>query len=691
MKLKKPHRLRVVMLGALFVGLAAVVTGRLYVLQYARHDHYVERADRQHYKRVIVQPERGDIVDRAGQPLAQSTGRFSVYINPKYFRAPYAEVNETEMIETIARESELPLEDVRAAFASQGATRLAKRMAPVDARLLARVLDQYDSDGRGYWLDRESMRIYSKKVAASVIGFCQKDDEGDNVGLAGLEYQYDKQLHGAKIVGRSQRSAISQTMKPWEPEELLAARGNTLVLTLDTNIQEAAERALANAIEKWNADCAGVVVMEVNTGAVVAMASYPTFDSNKFAEAKDDARRNRTLTDPLETGSVVKLFTASMLIDKGYITPDTVIDCENGYAVVDGRRLHDSPGHYLGVTNFRHALRFSSNIGIVKAAQVLENNEWYAALRGFGFGAPTGIDLPGEGSGLLYPVEKWTKFSRTSLPMGYEIALTPVQIVAGISSLVNGGIYYEPYVVAEIRDAQGNVVERHEPKPLRSTIRPTTSAVMRDLMEDVVDLGTGTKAQVGGYRVGGKTGTTRKSNVFSHPEYIASFAGAFPMNDPRVAVYVYIDNPKGEYYASAVAAPAFQEIAQACVVQLGIPPSEEVLTEEKPVKPGRKPKEPPPDPLVVEAEFEAQQKAGNAELSLYGRMPDFRLMTMKEAREALPPGLASVKFLGSGIVTDQLPAPGEPLTGTSEAVLHFSPDTQAATALLAPAPDGGSR
>jgi cell division protein FtsI/penicillin-binding protein 2 len=378
---------------------------------------------------------------------------------------------------------------------------------------------------------------------------------------------------------------------------------------------------------------------------------------------------------------VVKLFTAAMLLDKGYITPDTIIDCEGGYAVVDGRRLHDSPGHYLGVATFREALRFSSNIGLVKAAQVLENNEWHAMLRAFGFGAPTGIDLPGEGFGILYPVSKWTKFSRTSLPMGYEISLTPIQIAAAISTTVNGGVFYQPYVVEEIRDPKGNVLQAHNPEPVRRVLRPTTSAIMRDLMEDVAELGTGKKAQLEGYRVGGKTGTTRKSNVFTHREYIASFGGALPINDPRVVLYVYVDNPKGEYYASIVAAPVFHEIASACVLHLGIAPSQELIAQQ-PAS---------PEQVAMLAVEEHEKANRNAELAFFGRMPDFQGLTMKEARGTLPRNLSRIKFLGTGLVSDQYPAPGEPLNEQTEVVLHFAPALNPMPAPTGRGQNGGNK
>lgn len=667
--LRKPHRLRVILLGAAFAALAGAVGARLYTLQHLNHEHYADRAARQHYKRVVIQAERGDIVDREGRALAQSTGRLTVYIHPRFLESEAFADRREAAIADIARETGQDREDVLRRFNAKAPTALAKRLPHTQAHKVVDILDEAGADGRGYWLHRESARLYPRSIASSLIGFCSKDGDGDNQGIAGLELTYNNELSGERIEGRARRSGLSVTLDPWEPEDLLAARGDTLVLSIDVNLQEEVERVLAETVTKWQADNGGAVVMDPNTGAVLAMASYPTFDNNSFSTAATHTMRNRILTDPLETGSVVKLYMAAILLDQGLITPDTMIDCEGGRAVVDRRRLTDSPGHVLHIVPFREALRYSSNVGIVKAAQPLDNITWHGYLRAFGFGAPTGVDLPGEGSGILYPVEKWTRLSRTSLPMGYEIALTPIQITAALCTLVNGGKYYTPHVVAERRDSRGETTWVRSPEPTRQVLRPTTSAIMRELMEEVVEEGTGKKAGVGGYRIGGKTGTTRKSDVFTHREYIASFGGALPIDNPRAVIYVYIDNPKGQYYASIVAAPAFQQIARATVLHLGIPPVKDPLAELQ----GSLETTKLVSPLPAREET-ARLAAG------LGRMPDFLGMTMAQSREVLPQGATRVRFLGSGVVTDQYPMPGEPLGEGVELVLHFSPREAAVAA-----------
>lgn len=659
-KLKKPHRLRVVLLGVLFFCMAGLIGARLYSLQFDQHDYYEEKARRQHLKRVVIQPERGDILDRSGRALAQSTGRLTIYIQPKYFGAEALGNDNTALVQSLSNELSLEPSRVRSILGSKaGTTALAQRLRPEKARQVISLLDGFEIDGRGYWLHRESIRLYPRHLAAPLIGYCTRDGDGDNAGIAGLELQYDELLKGQKIIGKSWRTNINETVQPWEPDDLLAARGKTLVLTIDATIQEGIEEILARHVLMHEAASGGVVVMDPQTGAIIAMASYPTFDNNNFSTATPASMRARTLTDPLETGSVAKLYAAAMLLEDGLATPETVVDCEGGFAIVDGRRVKDSPGHVLHVATFREVLRWSSNVGTVKVSLAQENPRWYEFYRELGFGQPTGVDLPGEGSGIFRSVKDWDKYTRTSLPQGYEMALTPIQITAAMCAIVNGGNYFEPHIVAEVRDPKANTVEVRQPKLLRRVVRPTTSAILRDLMQDIVDNGTGKKARVPGYAIGGKTGTTRKSNIFTHNEYIASFIGVLPIDAPLLTIYVYVDAPQGKYYAADVAAPLFKEVATLAAVNLGIPPS-------SPVAPVPVLGAPPRAVL-------ASYSSGRSEPIQAGGMPNFAGMTMLEARRALPAEIRDVRFIGSGFATDQFPPAGDPVTTTTDVVLYFSP------------------
>ena len=659
--LKKPHRFRVLLLGAMFCLLAGLVVARLYALQISSHDRFVVRASNQQTKRVVVQAERGDILDRNGRPLATSTGTLSIYVDTKYFKPPEADVDLRGLADQVSYYTGLSPEAIIARFDRDRVVALGRQLEPQAAQRVGQLLDEYEITRRGFWFHRESKRLYPRHLAPHVIGFTGTDGDGDNVGLGGLELTYNEQMMGQRVETMASRSAIRQVLQPVHQADILAARGHSLILTLDAAIQETAEKAIARAAEEFQADAAGAVVMDVTTGEILALASWPTFDNSDQGASAADSRRNRVLTDPIETGSVAKLFTASILLDTGKVSIDTLVDCEGGRAVVDGRRLTDSPGHYLNVVPFYEVVRHSSNVGTVKAAQVLENNEWYGYLRDFGFGAPTGIDLGGEGSGLLYPVSTWTKFSRTSLPMGYEMALTPIQICNAIAAIVNGGDLMEPYVVKEIRDSRGNVVERFEPQVRRHVLRPSTSALMCRIMEDVVANGTGKRARIAGFRVGGKTGTTVKSQIHTHKEYIASFGGALPMQDPKLAIYVFVDNPHGKHYASEVAAPVFQEIARSAALQLGLVPTE--------FRDDSKFAAAPASALMIQPVLFPEATTTEA-----GSMPNLGGLSMAEVRAQLPLQLMRIRFLGSGRVADQSPPAGQPIDSNSEVIVVFSPD-----------------
>ncbi len=668
--LKQPHKLRVLLLGAAITTASLTVMARLAYLQVAEFDSYSQKANRQHTSRITLQPERGAIQDRNGTLLASSTRALSVFINPTFFRPPEFTEDVHEVARQVADHAGLDYATVLEKFNSTHVVSVGRQMNPEVAQKIGDIFDDFDISSRGYWFDQESKRQYITGMAPHILGFTGKDEYGDNRGLAGLEYKYADEISGKMVEARVARSGMAQVMQPVEEDDLMAARGHTIITTLDASIQQEAEKALAAAAAEFEADTAGAIVMDVHTGAILAMASWPSFDNNQAGTAPPDHLRNRLLTDPLETGSVVKLFTAAILLDQGLIDITTPVDCGGGSAYFGRRQVRDAPGHYMNVVPFYEVMRYSSNVGTIRATENLENDIWYEYLRNFGLGSQTGIDLPGEGTGILYPVSKWTSFSRSSLPMGYELALTPTQIVMALGALVNGGKVMEPYVVQKRVDPRGNIAWKREPVIKHQVISARTSLMMRELMEDVVVNGTGKSAQIPGFRVGGKTGTTRKSDVFTHREYIASFGGALPINDPRVAIYCYVDNPKGKYYGGSVAAPIFHAIAQECVLQLGILPTEEI----QPSKAQTKLHAPEVEPDAARNSPLLRFSADN--VSTNQRVPNFFGLSMMEARHVLQESYTNVRFQGSGLVVEQIPEPGTLMDPALEIVLIFSQENE---------------
>lgn len=666
MKNRWPSEIRLVAFAAAFVALSWVIVWRLGQLQIERNEYYVERAQGQQFKKVVIQPERGDVFDAKGRVLATSVGRMSVYVDPRNLPG------EAESWAGLFSEAfEIPYTRALSLLGKQYPVPMARRLPPDQAYRALAISDEFDLQENALWFHRESQRIYPRGIASQIVGFCSTDGDGDNVGLAGVEGRYSERLNGTRVTLRLERSAIRTVMSPAEDASFRQSRGETLVLTIDAAVQEAAERALAAQVEKYRADAGMVLCMETRTGAIRAMCSWPTFDNNQFSKTSPEERRNRCLTDPIEPGSVAKIFTMATVFDLNRYGPNDTIDCHGGYIGIHGRRVIDSPGHTLHVATLREIFQYSSNVGTVLAAQSLEPAEYYNQLRRYGFGAPTGIDLPGEGSGLLWPVEKWTKMSMSSLPMGYEIALTPIQIVTAVSGILNDGNMMKPYVVAERRNARGAIVWKARPELIRQVVRPSTSALIRELMEVVVSSGTGKKAQVPNYRTGGKTGTTRKSQVLDRREYISSFAGAVPIDDPQLTIFCSIDNPKGDYYASEVAAPVFQEVATVALTQLAIPPTA------------------PPALSIASGHGERTNGAASASGRVSrdaesdapaipervatgpGEMPDLAGLTMAEARRHLRGFDLDIRFVGSGLVVDQSPEPGTKLTAGARSILVF--------------------
>ncbi len=668
-----PSEARLLSFLAMFAALSVAVGWRLYALQISRHDHYVRKANDQQLKTIVLQPERGLILDRRGRTLATSVSRYSAYVDPG--KLPGDPVSWAGLFAEATHQS---YNDILRILERNRPAPLARRMDPADFLRMAQLSDQFDLGSNALWFHRESQRRYPRAIASHLLGYCTTDGDGDNQGLSGLELQFNEFIKGAKVYRKTPRSAVRTTLSPIDERALQESRGQTLVLTIDSVIQEAAERALAAAVEKHNARSGVVLIQRTKTGAILAACAEPTFDNNTFSKSSAAARRPRFLTDPMEPGSTAKCLTFAMLFERNRIRQEELINCHGGRMRIHGRWVVDSPGHTLYWATPKEIFRWSSNVGTVEAAQRVTNEEYYETLTSFGIGRPAGIDLPGESGGILRPVSQWTNMSRSSLPMGYEFAATPLQILNTVSGILNEGRLMKPYIVAERRAADGALLWKAQPEVVRQIVRPSTSAIMKEFMEDVVTNGTGKKASIisngGRWRAGGKTGTTRKSDQ-KHREYIASFIGAIPINDPEITIFVAIDSPRsdGLYYASDVACPLFAEVAKAALSQLAIPPSfppEAIPAEVAGQAPARKAKE-----AQAKSARPAQAASGDSPGAALPPgailMPDLAGLTMAEARRALREKEIGARFSGRGIVVDQTPPAGAPVEKGAQALVVF--------------------
>ncbi len=455
---------------------------------------------------------------------------------------------------------------------------------------------------KGIYFQKEFQRFYpDNQIAAQVLGYVGVDDNG----LGGLEQKFEPQLHG--VSGRmftamdARRRVLGSSEHDPEP-------GRNLVLTIDENIQFLAERALDHAMEKTGADNGTVVVQDVHTGQILALAIRPTFNPNQFRHTTPALLKDHAVSDVYEPGSVFKLVAYSAALDQGLVKPDDMVDCQGGAITLAGRVIHDNQGEHFGVIPVHKALEESSDVGAIKMALKVGPDRFYHYIREFGFGSRTGVEVPGETRGLLRPTSKWNGSSIGSLAIGQEVGVTPLQLVSMVSTIANGGTYLPPRILlappttadqksTPPQGAQGIKSNEELPNPLPSgahrVISEMAAAQMRKMMEGVVLYGSGKPAQLNGFSAGGKTGTAQKidpvTHLYSKTMHIASFAGIAPVNNPVISVAVIMDDPKKgpSYYGTAVSAPVFAEVAQQVLEYLGVPHDIDIHEPKPPAKPAK--------------------------------------------------------------------------------------------------------
>jgi len=425
---------------------------------------------------------------------------------------------------------------------------------------------------KGLIFEETSMRNYPKgALGAHVIGFSNRE----GVGSAGAEMRMNSYLRGTTGLKVSLKDGRRREIYSRRSVDIEPQPGADVYLTIDQQVQHYAERALDELVSKHQPKGAWAIVQRVDTGEILAMASWPTFNPNRYNDPNLPAEwlRNRTIGYGYEPGSVMKAMIIASAIDGGYVTPRDMFDCEDGHWMYGGKPLRDS--HPEGILSVADILKKSSNIGAAKIALQMGNEEVYQSLRRFGFGARTGLDLPGEEGGILWPVNKWSKISITRLAMGHEINVTALQMLSALSAIANDGIRMRPYLVEKVVGADGEIVFETQSGELGRPIRSDTAKLMRRLLARVTQPGgTGTQAAVRGYPVAGKTGTAQRVDLENggYRGYVASFAGFLPVENPAISIIVVADDPQGAYYGGTVCGPAFQSIADQTVRYLRISP-----------------------------------------------------------------------------------------------------------------------
>jgi cell division protein FtsI/penicillin-binding protein 2 len=580
---------------------AIAITTRLFWLQLIRHNDYVERAQKQQQRTFEVAPRRGILYDRNMRELAMTVQVDSIYAVPNEIddkdKAAYARTlaSLTHIDPADAQTSEQEI--ARRLNDGHGFAWVARRVKP-ETSTRVRALNL-----KGIYFQKEFQRFYpNSQIAAQALGYVGIDDNG----LGGLEQKFDARLHGTP--GRV-LTAIDARRHVLGSVEHEPDPGQNLQLTIDENIQFMAETALDHAMEKTRADNGTIVVQDVHTGQILALAIRPTFDPNDFRHTTAKLLKDHAVSDVYEPGSVFKLVTYSSALDSNVARPDDMIDCQGGKITLAGRVIHDNQGEHYGVIPLHQALEVSSDVAAVKLALRVGPDRFYQYIRDFGFGSRTGMELPGETRGLLRPTSKWNGSSIGSIAIGQEVGVTPLQLVSMVSTIANGGTYLPPRILmpnqlnpaapldqksAPLQVAEPFKVNTELPNPLppgaHRVISEMAAAEMRKMMEGVVLYGSGKPAQLNGFSAGGKTGTAQKidpvTHLYSKTMHIASFAGVAPVNNPAIAIAVVIDNPSSgpSYYGTAVSAPVFAEVAQQVLEYLGVPHDVEVQQPRTPAK-----------------------------------------------------------------------------------------------------------
>ena len=672
------NRLLIVACAALLWGTA--VFGRLGYLQLVRHGDYLARALRQQQRTIEITPQRGVIYDRNMHPLAMSVPVKSA------FAVPAEIADESLAAHLLSGAVNVPQDVLEARFqSSRSFAWISRKLPPEKVEAVAAL------NLKGIYFQEENQRFYPKRdLAAHVLGFVDPDEKG----LGGIESELDGQIRGKseKII------VMADARQRWfDGSEAQRERGANVVLTLDEKIQYIAQRELSAAIDKTHAMAGSVIVMNPNTGEILALANWPRFNPNAATTAPAESRMNRSVSAVYEPGSTFKLITLAAAFDQNLIRPDDIFDCEHGAIYIAGHRIRDHKP--FGLLSVADILAKSSDVGAIKIALQLGPPRFYDYIRAFGFGAPTGVDLPGESRGLLHKLDNWSAISIGSISMGQEIGVTPIQLITAVSAIANGGTLYRPHVVAELRrgtkilPADGPLAAA-EP---RRVIRPETAATLRRLMEGVVLNGTGTLARLDGWTAAGKTGSAQKidpaTGRYSPTNFVASFTGFAPISNPAVAILVSIDSPVGLHEGGPVAAPVFKRIAEQVLPYLDV--ARDVPLNPRLIQASYKRQAAvdsaslddftptdfsgQPDELPTESNeampAERKERAAEAMMAVDEggdtTVPDFGGKTMREVTQmCLRLGLDPV-LVGSNLATEQTPAAGTQVRRGAKVTVQF--------------------
>ena len=566
-----------VFLFGIILGLAALCARLAYINSVMR-PHLAQVGARQSQGYGVLPARRGMIFDRRGRVVALSRRSPDVFVDP-------ARVTDLpRLIERLAPRLNMSGDELMSKIERRRDSRfvvLASRVDPVTAAAVAELED------KGVGISEGIQRVYPLGDSlAHLLGWVGRDGHG----MEGIELAFDEHLRGTdgkrRLIHDAARRALRRLPSPHR-DSTVPRDGGQVVLTIDAEIQRIAEQALAKAVTRYEGQSGVAIVMSPINGDILAMANFPAFDANApFDDATQSprqagytGRRNRAVTDPIEPGSTFKPMIICGALAGDFVTTDEKIDCHMGSYRFGNRRITDTHPH--GLMDIRGIVSRSSNIGMGVIAHRMGNQGLHDIVRRFGFGEKTGIEVPGESGGLVRPLSKWNSYSINSVAIGYEILVTPLQLVSAIAAIVNDGILLKPRIVKEVLGPGGKVLQSFDgPEVVRRVVSSEIARyVSRDLMVAVMDVGSGRRIHAGPYRMMGKTGTPKLTYtdrpLYEDGAYLGLFVGAAPVDNPQIVVLAMVrrPNPSLGYYGGVVAGPAVGEIIHATLKYLGVPPA----------------------------------------------------------------------------------------------------------------------
>jgi cell division protein FtsI (penicillin-binding protein 3)/stage V sporulation protein D (sporulation-specific penicillin-binding protein) len=569
--MKWNSRIRCALVCLAFTALFSAFSFRLVYLQMIKHDEYAGLAAEKHVYKQTIFAERGAILDANNEVLAHNTPVETVVADATHLN------NRDALIPLLRDALEIPAGELTEKLEGDRRYIVLKREVPVAvAKALREKLRAQNL--RGIYFERDSTRIYPNgTMLCHVIGFT----DFDHRGIQGVESSMEEYLHGQDGYRFIEHNRAGQEMVLYRGQERTPRNGYQVHLTVDLNLQNIVENEIDAAMREYTPQKATIILMRPQTGEILAMANRPAFDLNERADAKPEQMKNRAIIDMMEPGSTFKIVTAAAALNEHKVRTDTTIFCENGLWNFGGRPLHDHKAY--GELSVQDILVKSSNIGAAKLAISVGEQKFYEYIRRFGFGERTGIELPGEISGVIRPPQSWSKISITRIPMGHEVGVTPLQMTVAMATIANGGKLVTPRIVKSITSEDGKTVSTFSPVVLRQVISPETAQQIGNALRGVVsDRGTAAAAAVPGFTISGKTGTAQKVDPhggYEQGKYVVSFTGYLPSDHPEFVGLVVLDDAhttKPELnYGGLVAGPIFSHIAEKAARYLDLKPHEE--------------------------------------------------------------------------------------------------------------------